>query len=387
MKIKVLAIVVAVLLLLVGCSQKSEDNNAKKVAEAVITDLGISSAENEASIANARNPWDMAVIDGEVYTAVGDYESDLGMTSLWKYDAKQSKWINSGDVAQEAVIRILNLNGQYIAIGADPAGRPEYAENYVLKDGKWEVFAKIKGALHTFDAEYFDNAYYFAVSYQNDEYPIVKYIPDKEQYEGIALYKNGTDVIAALGQTPNVKYKRVYDLFCVNENLYCAFSCSYTDGKITMEFFKLNGDKFEFCQAFKMSGMQMNRPVKNQIFFNSSAVFGGICYLSTGNLYKTNDFNVFDKIVVPDNACVTDLLVEQNGDDETLYVLATVQNGEKYKSTIYSLDENKLNEIYSVEQGLSALSFAKEGNKFYVGLGGDFIESQEIGRVLQIELS
>lgn len=390
MKFRLLILVLAIVLCLSACksndktnnNQSSEDSNLKPI----LTDLGVGSAENKDLASNARNPWDIAIIEDNLYVATGDYANDAGTTSIWKYDNASSKWMNSGDVEQEAIVRFVNLNGKNIAIGADPIGRPEYAENYVLKGNKWEVFSKIEGTLHTFDAEYFNNAIYFGVGYETDEYPVVKFMPETDEYTNIPLYKNGIDVIASLQSMANIEYKRVYDLFNVNGKLYCAFSVSYTGGKTTIEFFELKEDKFEFCQAFKASGMQMNKSVKNQMLFNADAVIGDSCYLSLGNLYKTDDFINFSKITVPDDACVTDLLVDKSGDSETLYVLAAVKNGDEFKNTIYRLDEGNLIEVYSFNHGCSALSFAKTGNGFYVGLGGDGVSSDDIGKVLKIEL-
>ncbi len=387
MKFRLLVLVLALVLCLSACGNNDQTDNNQSSGDSpqkpVLIDLGVASAEDKDLASNARNPWDMVLIDDNLYVATGDYANDSGTTSIWKYDKTSSKWVNSGDVEQEAVVRFVNLNGENIAIGADPIGRPTHAENYVLNGDKWEVLSKIESALHTFDAEYFNNAFYFGVGYENYDYPVVKFVPETGEYTNIPLYKNGTDVIASLQNMANVEYKRVYDLFNVNGKLYCAFSVAYIGGKTTVEFFELKSDKFEFCQAFKASGMQMNKVVKNQILFNSAAVLGDSCYVSLGNLYKTNDFVNFSKISVSDDACVTDLLV----DNETLYVLTAVKNSDEFKNTIYRLDEENLIEVYSFNRGCSALSFAKTGNVFYVGLGGDGISSDDIGKVLKIELN
>lgn len=388
MKSRLLILILAMILCLSSCKNSNQtdiQSSENSTSDPVLIDLGICSAEDEDLVLNARNPWDMTLIDGNLYVAVGDYSLNPGQTSIWKYDTAESKWANSGNVAQEEIGRFVNLNGKNVAIGADPAGRPQYAENYVLSNGKWETFSKIEGALHTFDAEYFDGAIYFGVGYENNEYPVVKFVPETGEYTNIPLYKNGADVIASLQSIPNIEYKRVYDLFNVNGKLYCAFSVSYTGGKTTIEFFELNDSKFEFCQAFKASGMKMQRPIKTQMLFNSDAVVGDSCYLSLGNLYKTDDFMNFSKINVPDDACVTDLFVEKSGDNEILYILATVKNGDEFKNTIFRLDGENLSEVYSFNNGCSALSFAKTDNDFYVGLGGDEIVSDNVGKVLKIE--
>ena len=389
MKFRLLILALAIVLCLSSCKSNDKTNNnpssVDSTPETVFTDLGIASVNNKDLSANARNPWDMVVIENNLYVATGDYASDSGTTSIWKYDNNAFKWVNSGDIEQEAIIRFLNLNGKNIAIGADPIGRPTHAENYILNGDKWETFSKIEGALHTFDAEYYDNAFYFGVGYENNEYPIVKFVPETNQYINIPLYKMGNDVIALL-QGSNAEYKRVYDLFNVNGKLYCAFSVAYTGGKTTIEFFELKDDRFEFCQAFKASGMQIDKVVKNQSLFNSDVVLGDSCYLSLGNLYKTTDFINFSKISVPNDACVTDLLIDKSGDDETPYILTTVQNDDQFTNVIYRLDGENLIEIYAFNHNCSALSFAKTGNVFYVGIGGDGAISTDIGKVYKIDI-
>lgn len=385
MKSRLLILILAMILCLSSCKNSNQtdiQSSEDSTSEPVLIDLGICSAEDENLDLNARNPWDMTLIEGNLYVAVGDYSLNPGQTSIWKYDTAESKWINSGNVAQEEIGRFVNLNGKNVAIGADPAGRPQYAENYVLSNGKWETFSKIEGALHTFDAEYFDGAIYFGVGYENNEYPVVKFVPETDEYVNIPLYKKGVDVVHSL---QNVDYKRVYDLFNLNGRLYCSFWVYYSGGKTTIEFFELKGDRFEFCQAFKASGMKMQRPIKTQMLFNADAVVGDNCYLSLGNLYKTDNFMNFSKIDVPDDACVTDLFVEKSGDNEILYVLTAVKNGDEFKNTIFRLDGENLSEIYSFNNICSALSFTKTDNDFYVGLGGDEIVSDNIGTVLKIE--
>lgn len=391
MKIRLFIYFIIISLILSGCGNKGKTNDAASGnnldSNVVIHDLGISSAGNETLRLNARNVWDITLIDNAIYTAVGDFASNSGPTSIWKYDLYTSRWEDSGEVKQEAVIRFINLNGENIAIGADPIGRPTYAEAYILKNNEWVTFAKIENALHIFDAEYFDDAVYFGVSYEADDYPVVRFVPGTNKYTNIPLYKKGTDVICALQNTENVEYERIYDLFNVNGRLYCALAVSYTSGKTTIEFFEFKNDRFEFCQAFKASGMQMNKSVKNQILFNADASFRGSCYLSLGNLYKTSDFIEFSKINVPNNACVTDLLIDNSGGNEILYILTVVKNNNEFNITIYKLNEEDLVKVCSVNNSCSALSFEKKDNDFYVSLGGDGISSSDIGRVLKIEIN
>ncbi len=388
MKKNIIIALLVSLIMLSGCSGKINNNSDNSNAQGntyQITDLGICSNENTSLPVNARVPWDLIVVDGKIFVGTGDFDSNSGPTSIWTYDDTTKKWTTSASVDQEAIARFVNLYGQTIALGTDPIGDPEYADCYVLKSGTWQNFSNVKGALHIFDAEAYNGSIYYGLGCDGSKSVVVKQDVTTGEWKDIPLYKNGTDVIAALEKTANVQTERVYDLFSVNGRLFCAFSCSYTAGKTTIEFFELNGDEFEFCQAFKNANLQMNKTVKNQVLFNSDAVYGNSCFLSLGDLYKTDNFIRFDKIDVPNDACVTDMYVEKNNGQETLYVLATVKDSKGFKNVIFKMVDDKLTELFSFNSSASALSFAKCDTVFYVGLGGAGTENADNGRVLKIE--
>lgn len=350
----------------------------------VMTDLGICSAEDTALPLNARNPWDLTIVDGNVYVATGDFGDNSGPASIWAYDSQLQRWASSATVEQEAIARFVSIHNQTIALGVDPVGQPQYASSYVLNDGGWKTFSQIENTLHVFDAEvYADDIYYGLGS--NGDYPaVVKFDAATGKYIGIPLYKNKIEVIPVISKAENLQNRRVYDLFAVNNSLFCSFSCTYTTGKITLEFYELKDGRFEFRQAFINSTLKMNnKTVRNQVIFNSDTTYNGSCYISLGNLYKTEDFVQFDKIDVPYNACVTDLYTEVLNGKEQLYVLATVSDGVGYKNTVYTVLDNHLTEVFTFHYATSALSLVKSGMDFYVGLGGQDSASTDNGRILK----
>ena len=129
----------------------------------------------------------------------------------------------------------------------------------------------------------------------------------------------------------------------------------------------------------------MNKTVKNQVLLNSDAVYGNSCFLSLGDLYRTDNFIRFDKIDVPNNGCVTDLCVENNNGQQTLYVLAVVKDSEEFENVILTMVDDRLTELFSFNSSASALSFAKCDNVFYVGLGDAESDNADNGRILKIE--
>lgn len=351
-----------------------------------ITDMGISTAANTELDVNARNPWDLTVAEDTLYAAVGDYGANSGPTAIWKTAVSAAQWESSALLEQEAFCRFVAANGNVLAIGADPVGRPAYAEVYALQEGTWETFAQIKAALHVFDAAYYQDAYFFGVGHENNDPPVVRYSPATEAYTNVPFYKNGTDVMEALKQSKESYYTRTYDLFPVGDRLFCSLTCNYESGKTTLEFFWYCNGRFEFCQAFKGAGMQMNKPIKNQVILNGDAVVGDTCYLSLGNLYRTKDFVTFEPVSVPEGACVTDLLADTSGGGEVLYVLASQKGEETYKNTIYRLENDALTALVTFDHAGSALSFTKQGNTYFVGLGGEGLQLPDTGRILKITI-
>lgn len=379
MKKALFAILLALVVALCGCGEAAHtDNDSPPAATATwqVTDLGLCT---NTVAANARMPWDLVVSGGKLYVGTGDYTTNSGPTSIWCYDETTEEWSSSGTVRQEAIARFVCLDGQVIALGTDPMDS-DAAYCYLLKDGDWRIFSSISGALHVFDAEMHNGSIYYGIGCENGTSAVVKQDAATGEWANVALFKSGTSYIDALEKMENVQGKRVYDLFSVNGKLFCVFSCAYTTGKTTMEFFELSGDTFVWRQALVNTNLEIKKPVSNQVLFNADAVYENSCYLSLGGLYKTDDFVRFDKIDLPNDGCVTDLLV----DGADFYVLSTVAVDDGYKNTIFQMKEGNLSEVFSFSTATAALSFVKCADGFYIGLGGATFAHADNGRILKI---
>lgn len=391
---RALIILLSVMLFLSGCTtannQKVGSDNSGDGSENAykMVDLGICSAASTLLPLNARNPWDMTVVDGKLYVGTGDYDDNSGPTHIWMYDDKKKDWTTSAIVQEEAIARFVDLNGKTVALGVDHIGETDFGDTYVLDGDKWNLDAHIGNTIHVFDAEYFDGSVYYGLGSRGENPAVVRYDAEKDEYVGVPLFRAGVEVIPALNKLPNLQTRRAYDLFNLNGKLFCGFSCYLTTGKLTLEFFELVDDKFEFRQAYINSNLKANnRVARNQIYFNCDAVYQGGCYLSLGDLFKTEDFIDFKKITIPDNGCVTDMWVEKTGDKEQLYILATVEGEKNFKNTVYNLIDDGTTEVFSFESEISALSLAKDGKSFYVGLGRNNSQNSENGRILKFEQS
>ena len=107
--------------------------------------------------------------------------------------------------------------------------------------------------------------------------------------------------------------------------------------------------------------------------FMRTESYNGFAYYTTGYLYKTKSFvkSETTAIAAPSGAIITDLMVR----DGVLYALGfkkTNSSTNAYTNYIWSLDSNdKFTEIRRfTSEGAYALSFEKDSEFFYVGLGG-----------------
>jgi hypothetical protein len=101
--------------------------------------------------------------------------------------------------------------------------------------------------------------------------------------------------------------------------------------------------------------------------------YNGYAYYTTGYLYRTKTFenSGTTAISAPNSAIITDLAVR----DGKLYALGFVKTNSStnaYTNYIWSIDENdNFTQIRTFNTvGAYALSFDKDADFFYVGLGG-----------------
>ncbi len=120
--------------------------------------------------------------------------------------------------------------------------------------------------------------------------------------------------------------------------------------------------------------------------------FNGYAYVTTGNLYKTKTFEDIKSIKAPNSAIVTDLITR----DGKLYALGFVKTNSStnaYTNYIWSIDANdKFTQIRTfTSTGAYALSFDKDADFFYVGLGGPTTHITDdvanVGNILKLSIN
>lgn len=349
---KIIACILLVLMLC-GCGEKA--------TEAAV--IGAPGSDNyDGGRIEARNPWDIAVRDGMLYVGSGDYDKNTGPVTITAYNIKKKEWVDTGTVADEAVSRFLIIDGKLTAPGIDPQSEWDYGNYYVLSGGEWQTVDNVPGAVHMFDIVEFDGKIFYGLGTGNNYSSPVKVSTDKgETYENVAFYHND----ALLMGNEKYSYFRVYDFFVVGNRLYCTLT-AYGDEGSASGIFRYDGEAFRYY-AGSIYSCGLSRQKLGQVPIAAKQLFGGYLYIANGTLCRTDNMTEFTEVALPDGSSTTDLLVE----DDVMYILSKLENeGGTYKTTIWKyVSDTDIQPLYSFNYDLGGLSFAKNKNDFYVGIG------------------
>ena len=274
---------------------------------------------------------------------------------------------------------VANNLGNYYTVEADENGNDVWVEyrNNVLH------------GTHVYDVIEIDYsgkaALMFAVGTSGTPMPVkILTDPAKKTYISPKFYlKDGTEYS---GNSNN----RVYNFFRTEEGIFALYMHQGgTDRKI-FKYNVVNGEhRFDEVRDITINSTTSDTKNYQQSDVNSSGSaistrrlftdfmknesYNGYAYYTTGYLYKTKSFvkSETTKIAAPGGAIITDLLAR----DGKLYVLGfkkTNSTANAYTNYVWSLDENDtFTEIRSfTSEGAYALSFEKDSEFFYVGLGG-----------------
>ena len=367
-----LSFVLLLSILISGCGERKP----------VITEIGnpTYTAYSEAFY-NARNPWDMVVEDGILYVGSGDFDKNSGPTKIWAYDIENNKWSISKTTDDQAISKFVYLKGTLAAPGIDSTfdtwGKGNY---YKLQGEEWEAYSELPDSVHTFDMCYFSNTTFFGIgTSEHGIYPVKSLKDGEKEYKDVPFYKNGKDIVAE----SDYSYLRVYNFYICDDELYCSL---YTYNTYASDIYKFDGQKFIFISDIKSFGLKYNR--FTDMFVNASVTYNGSSFFTTGHLYKTDDFNAITEIVPTNEGAVTDIILDVQNSQEKLYILTTnaLKNGD-YDNIIYEYnDDAEMKQIVNFTTLVPALSFAKTGNTFFVGLGKSGLNHEHVGKILKIDI-
>jgi hypothetical protein len=326
----------------------------------------------------ARSVWDLALEDGILYAGCGDYAENSGPATIWSCDLSTGVWSEATATQDESVARFVTANGKLFAPGIDSTV-PTWAWGncYYLQQGKWQMFTRVPGAVHNFDIAGYDGKLYFAIGTSTgSDTPVLASDANMEQFSQVPFYRDAEPVFPVAGES----YSRVYDFFELKGTLYCLFRLYTEEGKNGYQIYRLAEDGFHYvsdAEGLKVTGVR-------QIPVGGKVQLGDACYIATGNLYRTEDFQSFTPIAMPRGGYVTDLLTQ----DGVLYILCSTQQADgTYTVRIYARYSNYLMlPIAKCSATCPALSFVKDGKDFYIGFGGGKEETADVGKIIKVSL-
>ena len=313
---------------------------------------------------------------------IGDTLYILGADSINEYtwaDGTVSKKLPTEVDPDDTQGYVKNLSGNYYVLTTDEDGNDVFAEyrNHVMH------------GTHVYDVIEIDynggKALMFAVGTSGTPMPVkIQTGSNPKSYLSPKFYRKDGTLYS--GNSNN----RVYNFFKTDEGIFAFYAHQGGTDKKIFKYNVVNGEhRFDEVRDITINATTSDTENYQQSDVNSSGTaittrrlytdfmktetYAGSAYYTTGYLYKTKTFlkSETTKITAPNGAIVTDLLVR----DGTLYVLGFVKtNGSTnaYTNYVWSLDESdRFTEIRSfTSTGAYALSFEKDSEFFYVGLGG-----------------
>ncbi len=350
----------------------------KKHGERLITDIGSPindyyTKELTREYPTARNPWKMAIYNGVLYVATGDYTQNSGNTPIFAYDLEEKEWKAPYITADESLEVFREIGGKLYAVGNDSTAPTwEYGNYYELDGEGWLAHKDLPGAVHCFDIIEYDGAKFFGIGTENGGISPVLRADNNGGYSSVEFIKDGESRLSA----ELLEFCRAYNFFIAGGELYVFLLAPYLDGETqtAYEIFKYDGEKFVYHRALDYSGVGFLRvpdgdknKLLRQNFFTYEFTKDGCAYFASGYLFKTADFLSFERVHLPNGGAVTDML-EVSGE---YYVLSFTKEDDMYKNTVWRMEEgDSFEKVLEFEhEGAYALSFAFDGERFYIGMG------------------
>lgn len=352
---KFLMILVIILYQLGICSGIVTDNKQE-------TNVGNPSEDSYTDTqARSRVPWDMIIEDGKLYIGGGDYSKNTGPVDVYCMDLETNQWSVSGTLNDEAIGKFVRIGDQVYAPGFDAKGAPSTGNYHLLQDGQWETFSDIPGAAHNFDIIEYNGIRMFAIGTWSGNVSPVQATEDNGQtYFGIPFFKDGINIT----EENDFDFMRVYEFFTTENGLYCLFTSTIESQTQPCEFYQYDNDGFYYVSTNIDSNMRIKafkqEPIASEVTYQNRS------YIAAYYLSRTTDFLTVETITLPRNEIVADLLI----DDDQLYVLCAETKDETFDVRVYAYVSNSFfYPLLSFEAGNIPISFAKNGNDFYIGLG------------------
>lgn len=335
-------------------------------------------SENSYSVHQTRSkiPWDMIIEGSKLYIGGGDYNKNTGPVDVYCMDLETKQWSVSGTLNDEAIGKFVKIEDRVYAPGFDAKGSPETGNYHLLHNDQWITFNEIPGAAHNFDIIEHGSVRMFAIgTWTGDVSPVQATEDGGQTYYGVPFYKNGIDII----EENDFDFTRVYEFFVTENGLYCLF-VSIIEGQIQpYEFYRYDNSSFNFVATAIDSNIHIKalkqEPIASEVTYQNQS------YIAAYYLSRTADFLTSEALPLPRNEIVTDLIV----DKQQLYVLCAEPAGEACNVRIYTYVYNSFfYPILSFESQNLPISFVKNDNDFYIGLGIQGYNDDITGTIISV---
>lgn len=328
--------------------------------------------------ATSRTPWDMIIENGKLYIGGGDYNANSGPVDVYCMDLSTKEWTVSGTLNDESIGKFVRIGERVYAPGFDAKGAKSSGNFYWLQDGQWLENNSIPGAAHNYDIVEHDGKLMFAIgTWTATNSPVQATEDHGETFYDIPFYKDNVNIT----ENNDFQFMRVYDFFINDHGLYCIFMSTSDSTVKYYEFFKYESGAFHFVSNHIDSGFRIKAIKQEPIAAELN--FQGQSYIAAYYLSRTADFKTFEQLVLPKNEIAVDLLT----DGDQLYVLCADLKEQSCDVRIYAYVHNSFfYPVASFESENIPVSFEKNGNDFYVGIGTKGFDDDITGSIFTISI-
>lgn len=328
--------------------------------------------------AKSRVPWDMIIEDGKLYIGGGDYGDNTGPVDVYCMDLITNEWSVSGTLNDEAIGKFVRIDDRVYAPGFDSKGSSTTGNFYWLQNGQWQNNNSIPGAAHNYDIVSYDNKLLFAIgTWTGSTSPVQATEDHGLTFSSVPFYKDGVNII----ENNDFDFMRVYDFFVNESGLYCIFVATIDGSSQYYEFFRYENNAFHFISTHIETGIRIKTIKQEPI--GAEVSFQGQSYIAAYYLSRTTDFKTAEELSLPRKELAVDLLTE--GDQ--LYILCAETKDTTCDVRVYAYVHNSFfYPLLSFESENLPISFAKNGNDFYIGLGKQGFNDEAVGTVISVSV-
>lgn len=326
-----------------------------------------------------KNIWDMEILDGKLYISTGDYGSNSGKTPLFVYDISTDTWDTSYLTNDEALGDMRVIDGTLFIAGNDSCGDWDAANYYTVTNGVTEIHATLPNGAHCFDCVLYEGIYYFGIgTVTNTDSPVIAF--DGVSYTPASFFKDGESLCSDEGRA----FFRAYNFFLQGGELYAFVLSERQDGgALNYEIYKRTDSGFEFHSDLRGRDIGFYMRDGKRLYQNlfKTVAAADTTLITSGRLFSTTDFLTYEELT-PEGSAVSDLYTY----GERVFVLSFAEyEGGVFTNTVSELVDGKFIDLCRFETVFTyALSFAFDGESFFVGTGG-IGEGDTPGEILKIE--